>query len=107
MSSFDKALSRFQKQKAEALARDEALKQALLLKNASALCRIGKLTPEQKKQRAAEQPARLAAYVDAVIKWCSLPKRKQDQTPSPGAADFGITDELKAIDYLFENINIK
>jgi hypothetical protein len=54
----------------------------------------------------AEQPARLQAYVDAVLEWCNTPKRKRKQTPSPSIADFGIINEPKAIDYLFNNITV-
>jgi len=100
---FEKALSRFEKQKAGALARGEARKNARLLKNARALCRVGKLTPEQKKQRAAEQPARIQAYIDAVFVWCRMSKRKRSKTPAPGAADFGITNDDRAMSALFRS----
>jgi hypothetical protein len=51
-----------------------------------------------------EQPERLKSYVDAVVAWCSISKHKRNQTPSPSPADFGIVNELKAIDYLFRSI---
>ncbi len=96
---FEKALVRFQKQKADTLARDEARKNALVLKNARALCNIGKAA---KRRRAVEpNPESLEAYVDAVVAWCNTPKRKRSQAPSPGPSDFGIEDECRAIDYLF------
>jgi 3-methyladenine DNA glycosylase Tag len=108
---FEKALSRFEKQKAEALAKDEARKRALLLKNARALRRIGKVTKqEQAATRAkllAEQPERLDAYVAAVAEWCNTPRRRRNRTPSPSIRDFGILNELKAISYLFRTITIE
>lgn len=60
-------------------------------------------TEAMKAKHQAEQPARLEAYVSAVVQWCETPKRKRGQVPAPRASDFGIENELKAIDYLFRS----
>ncbi|MGB8989435.1 MAG: hypothetical protein WCC37_22755 [Candidatus Sulfotelmatobacter sp.] len=112
---FERALTRFQKQKAEALARDDARKNALALKQARVLCRVGEIARKAAKREQAaakakmlaEQPARLEAYVNAVVAWVRMSPRKRKQTPSPSAADFGILNETKAIDYLFSRISFE
>lgn len=76
----------------------------LAVREAKARARAAKREQAAAKAKLlAEQPERLNAYVDSVVEWCNTPKRKRDQTPSPRAADFGVADELKAIDHLFRS----
>jgi hypothetical protein len=60
----------------------------------------------QKKMRAAqqaEQLERMTAYVDAVVE-CSIPSNKRKpKPPSPSIRDFGIKNELKAMNFLFRS----
>jgi hypothetical protein len=60
-------------------------------------------TKAAKDKVRAEQPARLEAYVDAVVAWCNIPKRRRKKTPTPNATDFGITNETRAINGLFRS----
>jgi hypothetical protein len=61
----------------------------------------------QKKLRAAqhaEQQERVAAYIDSVYVWCSIPSSKRKpKPPSPSIRDFGIKNELKAMNALFRS----
>lgn len=60
----------------------------------------------KKKLRAVQQAAqqeRVEAYIEAVNVWCRTPRNKRTQTPSPSIRDFGIKNELKAMNALFRS----